>query len=345
MIDYLRNRSDPVPVTELAQSLGVTVRTILRDAEALRADGLRLDGARGRGGGLRLEQAGSVASRTGVVADVHVSTQPTSSEAPRSIFVGRASELKTLRGVYEHMRQGHGCAVVLAGEPGIGKTMLAKEATDGFAQRGALVLWGRCLESEGAPPYWPWVQIIRSYANTRSPGQLREDFGEGAADIGEIVPEIFKWIPDLDRSGAVITPESERFRLFNSLWVFLENASREQPLVLVLEDLHRADRPSLLLLEFISQQLGASKILVLGTYRDVELGRRHPLARTLAELNRQPRFARLSLRGLDEREIGELIERASGSLPDEGLVSSLYRQTDGNPLFVSEMTLLLLEDG
>ncbi len=332
-------------MAELAESLCVTVRTILRDVETLRADGFQLTGARGRGGGLKLEQEGSIDSLAEPAANLPVPAKSSYSETPRSIFVGRASELKALREVYEDIREGTGRAVVLAGEPGIGKTMLAKEATDEYARQGAMVLWGRCLESEGALPYWPWVQVIRSYANTRSPEQLRDDLGAGAADIGEIVPEIFNWIPDLDHSGPVITPESERFRLFNSVGIFLENASRDQPLVLVLEDLHRADRSSLLLLEFISQQIGMSRILVLGTYRDVELGRRHPLARSLAELNRQPGFVRLSLKGLDEREIGELIERASGSMPDRSLISSLYHQTNGNPLFVSEMALLLLQEG
>ena len=206
------------------------------------------------------------------------------------------------------------------------------------------MLWGRCYEGVGAPPYWPWVQAIRSYVREREPDQLRSEMGAGAADIAEIVSDVKERLPDL-QPPPQLEPEQARFRLFDSTCGFLKNAGRKQTLVLVLDDLHWADHSSLLLLEFVARELAGARLLLIGTYRDVEVSRRHPLSRTLGELTRERLFQRVLLRGLSEEDVGRFIELVSGVAPPSGMVEAVYRQTEGNPLFVTEVVRLLVQEG
>ena len=193
------------------------------------------------------------------------------------VFVGRQREMGDLKAALEDALSGRGRLVTLAGEPGIGKTRTAQELATYAVLRQAQVLWGRCYEGQGVPPYWPWVQTIRSYVRKHDPEQLRSEMGAGAADIAEIVPDVKEQLPDLEPAPA-LDPEAARFRLFDSITSFLKGASTSKPLVLVLDDLHWADESSLLLLQFLARELTGSRLLVIGTYRDVELSRRHPLA-------------------------------------------------------------------
>ena len=118
------------------------------------------------------------------------------------VFVGREQELATLRAAFDAALAGQAQVVLLVGEPGIGKTRLAEELATYAALRGAQVLWGRCYEWEGAPAYWPWVQIVRGYVHDRDPQQLRSELGPGAADIAQVVSEIRERLPDLPDSAA-----------------------------------------------------------------------------------------------------------------------------------------------
>ena len=141
---------------------------------------------------------------------------------------------------------GQGRLVMLGGEPGIGKTRTAQELAALAEARGAQVLCGRCYEEEGAPPYWPWVQIMRNYVQQAGAELLTAEMGPGAADIAEIVLEIKGKLPDLETPPA-LEPEQARFRLFDSITTFLKNAAQSKPLMLVLDALHWADRSSLIL--------------------------------------------------------------------------------------------------
>ena len=212
-------------------------------------------------------------------------------EAPRfdfltsSNFVGRKQEMSELVKALDDALEGRGRLVMLVGEPGIGKTRIAQELAAISEERGAQVLWGRCYEGEGAPPYWPWVQPIRAYIQDKEPGHIDSVMGAGAADVAEIVPQLRQKLPDLQPPPS-LEPEAARFRLFDSITAFLKKASETQALVLILDNLHWADRTSLLLLEFLASELERSHILVLGTYRDVDVSRRHPLSQTLGNLIR-----------------------------------------------------------
>jgi len=260
------------------------------------------------------------------------------------VFVGREREMDELRAGLDDSLSGRGRLVMLVGEPGIGKTRMTEELSTWAKMRGAQVLLGRCYEGEGAPPYWPWVQVIRSYIHDRDTEHLVSVMGTGAADIAQVVSEVRDRIPDLGEPPQ-LDPEQARFRLFDSIANFLRTAARSQPLVVVLDDLHWADKPSLLLLQFLAREIRTGRILVLGTYRDVELRRAHPLAQALAELAREQIASRIVLRGLTEDDVGRYIEMAAGVTAPPDLIATVHRETEGNPFFVSEIVRLLTAEG
>ncbi|MEE8346454.1 MAG: AAA family ATPase, partial [Dehalococcoidia bacterium] len=239
---------------------------------------------------------------------------------------------------------GRGRLLMLVGEPGIGKTRTSEELATYAGLRSAQVLWGRCYEGEGAPAYWPWVQVVRSYVHDRDPKELMSEMGPGAADIAQVVSEVGERLPGLP-APPTLEPDQARFRLFDSITTFLKNASKSQPIVLVLDDLHWADKPSLLLLQFLARELRGARLMVLATYRDVELRREHPLADALGELSREGLSQRILLRGLSERDVARFIEITAGMSPPEALVEAVYRETEGNPFFVNEVVRLLVADG
>jgi tRNA A-37 threonylcarbamoyl transferase component Bud32 len=260
------------------------------------------------------------------------------------IFVGREPVMRALRGGLEDALAGHGRLFLLVGEPGVGKTRTAEELITYARLRGAQALVGRCHESEGAPAHWPWVQIIRSYLQDREPEELRTAMGSGARDIAQVVSEIRERLPDLPAQPA-LEGEQARFRLFDSVTTFLKKAGQQQPLVLVLEDLHWWDQPSLLLLQFLARELKHSRLLVVGSYRDLDLGRQHPLVQTLGELTRERLSQRLLLQGLSEPDVGRFLDIALGQTPPAALVAAIYRETEGNPFFVTEVVRFLLTEG
>ena len=187
-----------------------------------------------------------------------------------TVFIGRDREMAELRVAVNNALVGRGRLAMLAGEPGIGKTRIAQELASYAESLGAKILWGWCYEGDGAPPYWPWMQPIRDYIKAVQPEQIRSEMGLGAADIAEVIPEVRQILPDIVPPPA-LEPEQARFRLFDSITTFFKAAAQNQPLMLILDDLHWADKPSLLLLEFLARQLGESRLLVVGAYREAEV--------------------------------------------------------------------------
>jgi class 3 adenylate cyclase/tRNA A-37 threonylcarbamoyl transferase component Bud32 len=259
-------------------------------------------------------------------------------------FVGRERELTELQAGVDDAISGRGRLLLLAGEPGIGKTRTAEELVTYARLRGARALWGRCYEGEGAPPYWPWVQIIRSYIQDRDTEILRADLGSGAVDVAQIVPEVRERFPQLPRVTPQ-EPEQARFRLFDTVSTFLKKIARAEPIVLVLDDLHSADKPSLLLLQFLASQLAGARLAIVGTYRDAEVGRRHPLSSMLGDVARQDVSRRIFLRGLTKADVARFIEVTANVKPPAALATAVYTETEGNPLFVGEVVRLLASEG
>jgi len=262
-----------------------------------------------------------------------------------NVFVGRQRELTELRAAFDQIQANGGRVAMLAGEPGIGKTRTSAQLAAYATGRGAVVLWGRCQEGGGAPAYWPWTQALRAYVRDIPVERLERELGVGAATIAEIVPELRSRIEGLSAESS-LDPEAARFRLFDAIASFLRGMATTSPILLVLDDLHWADPASLKLLAFVAGELGSACMLIVGTYRDAEVHRRHPLSATLTELQRSGVLQRTTLRGLGRPEVEDFVARwFGGDTPPAGLVDAIHRQTEGNPLFVSEAVRLLVEEG
>jgi DNA-binding SARP family transcriptional activator len=258
-------------------------------------------------------------------------------------FVGRERELRELVGGLDAALAGTGRLFLVSGEPGIGKSRLLEQLARCARQRGADVLVGRCWEAGGAPPYWPWVQVLRAHMRACDPELLRSQLGRGAPDIAQLLPELNELYGGLAAPPSG-DPEGARFRLFEAATSFLRAAALPRPLVLVLDDLHAADTPSLLLLRFLADSLPDARLLVIGAYRDVDPSLRDPLAETVTELRRKPVTRSLQLVGLPEADVASFVSLATGLPPATRLVSALHRATDGNPLFVGEVVRLLTSE-
>jgi len=247
-----------------------------------------------------------------------------------------------LLGIFLELCQG--ALAMIGGEPGVGKTRIAEELMAEARQRDMTALIGHCYEMEGAPPYIPYVEILEAAARMLPKEALREALGDSAPEVAKLMPELRRIFPDIPPSPE-LPPEQERRYLFNGMRDFLARVGRAQPLLLVLDDLHWADDSTLLLLQHIAQQLQEMPVLILGTYRDVELDVARPLARALEELLRQRLAHDLSLSRLSEAGVAAMLQALSDQEPQERLVAAIYSETEGNPFFVEEVFKHLAEEG
>ena len=266
------------------------------------------------------------------------------SDASRRPFVGRDRELGELVAGLDGALAGHGRLVLLAGEPGIGKSRLTDALMEHARSRGAVVLVGRCWEAGGAPAYWPWIQALRVHLRDTEPDVLRTQLGSDAAVLAQLLPELREQFPDLE-APAPLEGEGARFRLFEAVRAFLASAAADRPVVVALDDLHAADEPSLLLLQFVARGLQDSRLLIVSAYRDVDPTLRDPLTSALGELVREPDTAQIALSGLSAANVAEYLELSTGRAPESGLVEAIHAETEGNALFVSETVQLLAAEG
>jgi len=273
-----------------------------------------------------------------------------SKEAPaenplyRRVFVGREPELKQLQSAFDGAISGQGALMMVTGEPGIGKTALCEQLATYVTLRGGRTLVGHCYEAGSLSlPYLAFVEALRSYVLSREAKDLREELGSGAADVARIISEIrerlkIKLRPQKD-------PEEERYRLLQAVTEFLSNAASVQPMLVVLEDLHDADKGTLEMLTHLSHNLAGARLLIVGTYRDVEVDRSHPLSAALAELRRVSTYGRVLLRGLNADEVRRMLESITRESVPWGLAEAVHRQTEGNPLFVQEVVRYVAQEG
>ena len=211
-------------------------------------------------------------------------------------FVGRERELAELIAACEAGADSDAHLFLISGEPGIGKTRLADELAARAKTLGMQVLWGRCWEGEGAPAYWPWIQIVRAFLGTLDPEQ-RSSLVVESEVASEVIHQVAQIIPDLRPAPIApnpsvsekLEPSEARFRLFDAVTNFLKIGVRSHPMLIVLDDLHDADEASLALLHFMSRELKGSPILIVATYRELEVRRSPKPSKTIGELSREAR--------------------------------------------------------
>jgi len=282
-------------------------------------------------------RVGTPGARDGV-RDLPVAPAAAVPRVARDALVGRGRELRELEQALAEASTGRGSFFLLAGEPGVGKTRLAEAISERARAEGGLVLSGHCWEGGGAPAFWPWVAVLRTY--------LREHGSDATLDRARADAYIRQLVPELQGSGLEaphapsIDSENARFALFDAVAGFLREAAREAPVVIVLEDLHAADEPSLLLLSFLARELRTTRVLVIGTYRPLE---GMDTADLLGRLSTQGRM--ISLQGLGAGDVRKFVADRTGAAAAEGLTRELHALTEGNPFFMEEVLRLLLAEG
>lgn len=259
-----------------------------------------------------------------------LATQPVSA----SPFVGRGGERDRLLRLWSDVERGRRGLAFVTGEPGIGKTRLTAEYALDVYSRGGVVLWGRSFE-EGLVPYQPFVQALRHYLLECDPDELRLQLAVGAAELARLVPELEARLRPMSSVQEEI--EGGRYRLFEAVAALLADIAAAHPLLLVLDDLQWADQATLLLLKHVAVDPRPASLLVLGTYRDSEVPRAHPLAQLQADVERDSAIERIELGGLPAGEVATLVASLIGGAPPEELLSTLQSETDGNPFFVEEL--------
>jgi len=264
---------------------------------------------------------------------------PAPGRRDRRPVVGRIEQLNELLTALEDALAGRGSIVLLTGETGIGKTTLARSLAEHAERRGLSAVWGTGWSAgDAAPPYWHWVQVVRSLAHRTDGPELLRGVGPAAGWLTAIAPDLAAELPDAPSAPASSGVEEGSFRIYDALVRLLERAARTSALVVVLDDLHFADEASLLALAFIAHVVRGTRVLIVGTYRGEEL--EHSLVRESVGWGNT-----ISLEGLAADHVGTLIGARTGDVPPSALVERIHEVTSGNPLFVSELLNLLEAQG
>jgi class 3 adenylate cyclase/tetratricopeptide (TPR) repeat protein len=265
--------------------------------------------------------------------------------APLTPFVERDAERASLRRLVDDALAGDGRLALIAGEAGVGKSRLVAEIGEEAQARGMQVLTGHCVEMSSAPPYLPYVEIIeQAISSPRSSLALRRALGDVAPEIARIAPALRRAFPDIP-PPLELPAELARRYVWNSFSEFMGRAAQGRPLLLVLEDLHWADESTVLLTEYLAPLLPEMPVLILGTYRDFEVDLYHPLNLVIAQLRRRRLVEQLNLRRLSFDGVRAMLRALTGQAAPEELVRVIDSETEGNPFFVEEVYLHLVESG
>ncbi len=291
---------------------------------------------------LRIDLSKVSASSSG--GTTRLATPDARPTATRRPLVGRDSERAELVRGLEDAIAGRGSIVLVGGEPGIGKTRLTQEMLADARQRECVSLVGHCYEGEGAPPYVPFIEMLEYSTRIIPPATFRHALGDSASEVAKLMPELRRIFSDIPPPIELPAEQQRRF-LFNAYREFMDRCCRMTPLVVVLEDLHWADEPTLLLLQHLAQTMSTTPLLVVGTYRDVELDVTRPFARTLETLLRQRLATRISLQRLPLSGVESMLRGMSHQPPPSSLTRVIFQETEGNPFFVEEVFQHLAEDG
>jgi eukaryotic-like serine/threonine-protein kinase len=326
-----------------------TLAAILRDAPDLRGDlpqGLMLLIRRllQKSPGDRYQAMAEVRADLGRLTAIALTPEPQKEQENRIPLIGRETEKKELLRRLDEALAGRGSMVMIGGEPGIGKTHLITAILEEARLHGAYANIGHCYEMEGSPPYVPFIEMLERTARVAPKEAFRRTLGDEAPEIAKLMPELRRMYPDIP-PPIELPPEQQRRFLFNAFREFIGRAAKATPLVHVFEDLHWADEPTLLLLQHIAQMLSTTSILIIGTYRDVELEVTRPFAKTLETMLRQKQGTRISLRRLAVGGVESMLAALSGQTPPPSLARVVFAATEGNPFFVEEIFRHLAEEG
>jgi tetratricopeptide (TPR) repeat protein len=261
-------------------------------------------------------------------------------------YVGRREETELLVTMWDKARSGDRQVGLIAGEPGIGKTRLATHTAIERHSDGATVLYGRCQE-DLATPYGPWIEALAHFVEHAPQEVLQAHVERHGGELTRLLPGLDRRVEDAPRPKET-DAETERYLLFEAMVGLLTEATAAHPVILLLDDLHWADKPTLALLKHLVGGSASLSLLVLGTYRDSELTRQHPLTAVLADLRAEQGVERISLDGLPEPDVVAIMEAAAGHEMDKlglGLAHEIAEETSGNPFFVTEMLRNLIESG
>jgi DNA-binding NarL/FixJ family response regulator len=261
-------------------------------------------------------------------------------------LAGRETELAVLVERLAAARRGDSGIVLLSGEPGVGKTRLLNELADRAAANGWRVLVGQAFDSDGMPPYLPFIDALRQYVLACPVGDLETQLCNGALEVALVLPEVRRRLPELPASTQ-LEAQPDRYRLFDSISEFICAIAREKEngLLLCMDDLQWADDSTLRLLEHLCRRVRNVPLLIVATFRDTELDVGGPLARTLEQLTRQRLAQRLDVKGLDVEGVRLMLAGLGRPEPPPSVVAAVYDETEGNPFFVREVFEYLAEEG
>lgn len=263
----------------------------------------------------------------------------------RGRLVGRTAELSEACELWRRAREGHGHAVLFSGEPGAGKTRLAREITMQAAVDGAVILSGGCYEYEANTPYAPFVEAFRRWVREQRDDKiLRETLGEAVAQIAKLAPEIHSRLGPFAQR-VQLRADEERLVFFDGIAQVFADLAHRRGLLFFADDLHWADPGTLQLLSHLLRQLRETQLLIVGAYRDTELDRMHPLANALVDWNRERLVTRIALRRFDVAETTAQIGALLGDSVSADFGESVHLETEGNPFFVEEVLKSLIEQG
>ncbi len=246
-------------------------------------------------------------------------------ELPATGYVGRVAERERLAELWGQAREGSLRLALIGGEAGVGKTRLSTHLALEAHGEGATVLYGRCDEDLGVP-YQPWVQALGHLVREVPQPVLDAHVERFGGDLARLVPASRDRVPDLP-APRESDPETERYLLYAAVAGLLEGAGEHEPLLLILDDLHWADSPTLSLLRHVVTAGPSIPVLVVGTYRDSDLSREHPLTALLADLHREQGVERIKLTGLDSEDVLALMEAAAGHELDDGRACARARRS------------------
>jgi class 3 adenylate cyclase len=288
----------------------------------------------------RLWEVGWRSEAETVAADAVVAENSGTGRTP---YIGRSEERSLLRQAVARAIAGGGGVALIAGEAGLGKTRLVDEIATEAKASGMFVVRGHCYDMEGSLPYIPFVEAIEYGLTVTTQEAFRSAMGDAGPEIARFVPKVRVAYPDLPPPLALPSDQARHY-MFESVCDFFERAAAVQPMLMVLEDLHWADESTTQLLESVARRVGRAPLLVIGTYRDVDLHPGHPFVRGIEHLSRLQAVSRITLKRLSASEVSRMLRALSGQEPPERLVRLIFDETEGVPFFVEEVYRHLAEE-